>query len=121
MEVSVSNRCVPADDDIVADLQLLLAEQERVREVAPVANSDPRLGTKGKMNSVHCAVAANRQRRVEGAAKPMESVVPNDQRVPADTDVRRKMNRIFWGEIWLASRDFVHGTPREMASIEAPC
>ena len=60
VEVGVGDRRVPADDDVVADPQLQLAQQHGVGEVAVVADLDAALLAEGELDAVHRAVRADR-------------------------------------------------------------
>ena len=79
----VSERGVPADDDVAADPQLQLAQEHRVCEIAIVSYLDPAFLAQGEVDAVHGAVRPDRQRRVPLAAEALEGVIARQEAVGA--------------------------------------
>src|SRR5262249_21956366 len=70
---------------------LQLAQQDRVGEVAVVADLQPGVLAEGEVDPVHGAVGADHERPFPPAAEALERVVARDQAVRPDADVRRQL------------------------------
>ena len=90
MKIRIGNGGVPADDHIVADAQLLLAEQHRVGKEAVSSNFDSRRFAQRKMDAIHSAVLADNQGRVLLALEAFKSQVALDHRVGTQPDIGRQ-------------------------------
>src|SRR5262245_38287488 len=88
MKVAVGDGRIPANDDIVADANLQLAEQDGIGEVTVIANDEPPLRFDRKMRAIHGAVSADNERLGILCAKAFESVLARDHRPGADSNVR---------------------------------
>ena len=59
MKVAVRDRCVPANHHIVADADLQFAEEDRIGEIAIIADNQPTLRFQSEVRAIHCAGRAN--------------------------------------------------------------
>src|SRR5262245_45758655 len=87
MKVGVGDGCVPANNDIVANPQLDLAEKHCICEITIITNGHRPFGPNGKMYTVHSAVVANHDCVRFLAKKPFESVIRRNARVLSDAHV----------------------------------
>src|SRR5437762_7275272 len=90
MEIGVGNRSIPPDHDIASEAQLELAKEDRIREIAVVANLDFSLFTDREMDAVHRATAAEHEGFRLAAQKTLEGVICRDTSLRADAHIRRQ-------------------------------
>src|SRR5262249_60394883 len=87
VEIGVGDRHVPAHDNVIADAQLLFAQQHRIGEVTVIPDLYAPLFADGEMNDLHRGVVANRERGVAFTEEAPEGVFVRDHTACADAHV----------------------------------
>src|SRR5438445_9682463 len=88
MKIRIGNRGIPPNDYVVPKAQLQFAKQNRVREVAVIANRNLALLPNGEVNSIHRTIGANHQRLLLPAAKALKGIIGRNGRVRTNSHIR---------------------------------
>src|ERR1043166_4383181 len=91
MKISVGNRRVPTDHDVLADAQFELAQKQGISEVAIVSDLDTSPGFEREVNPAHGTVRAEDQRAGHAAPKASETSLHLDHRSGTWNDVGRQL------------------------------
>src|SRR5262245_62027967 len=118
MEIGVGKRCIPADDHIVADPQLQLAQKHGVREIAVVADRYLRIFAEGKVDALHRAATADDKRLLAPATEALERMIACQHRTGAEAHIAREFSRC--PPIRFAMFHGAHTRPPLESSVEAP-
>src|SRR5262249_26250875 len=91
VEVRVGDGGVPADDNVAADAQYQLAQQDGVGEIAIIADLNSPLLAEGEVDAVQGAVSADDERRVAPAPETLEGMAPGQDAVRPNMHVGRQL------------------------------
>src|SRR5262245_52157147 len=90
MKVRVSDRGIPTNQNVASEAQLEFAEENRIREIAIVADLDFSVFADGEMHAVHRAIAADHKGIGLAAQKALEGIIGSDARLRTGADIRRQ-------------------------------